>query len=138
MPEKDITQIETFDSLYVFDQENDEWVGGWWNIFSIPGKDLSKAINIATAATHEIIPAAAGKRIRITSLMLTVGGEVNITLYNGAVALSGAMDFGAASEPRGMVSNFGNRAMELSASSSFKILLSAAVQVSGFVCYHLV
>ena len=132
------TQIETLDTPYVFDQENDEWVGGWWNIFSIPGKDLSKAINIAAAATHEIIPVVAGKRIRITSIMLTVGGDVNITLYNGDTALSGAMDFGGTSEPRGMVSNFGNRAIELSVSSPFKILLSAAIQVSGFVCYHIV
>ncbi len=133
----DITMIETYDSLYVFDQENNEWVKGWWNVFTIKGKSLTKAISIATAATHVIIPAVGAKRICITSLMFTVGGEVNITLYNGDTALSGAMDFGGTSEPRGMVSNFDNRPMELSDSLAFKIVLSAAVQVSGFVCYHL-
>lgn len=92
-------------------------------------------INIATAATHEIIPAAPGRRIKIWFLTLTVGGDVNITFYDGAVAFSGAMDFGGTSEPRGIVMPPDGKCIPIGENNAFKILLSAAVQVSGFCLY---
>lgn len=92
-------------------------------------------INVATAATHEIIPANPGRKIKINFLTFTVGGDVNITLYDGAFAFTGAMDFGGAGEPRGIVLPPDGQAIELNDSAAFNMLLSAAVQVSGFVLY---
>lgn len=92
-------------------------------------------INIASAASHVIIRGASGYRIKIFYLTLTVGGDVNITFYDGANAFSGAMDFGGASEPRGIVMPHDGIAVPLDVGNDFKILLSAAVQVSGFVVY---
>ena len=97
---------------------------------------ITTAISIATAADHTIIAAVSGKRIVVTSIVFTVGGDVNVTLKDGTTALSGAMDFGGTSEPRGMVVNFGDIVMRLSVGNAFIITLSAAVQVSGFVVYY--
>ena len=97
----------------------------------------SASINIATAADHTIIAAVSGKKIIITSLLFTAGGDVNITLKDGTTALTGAMDFGGTSEPRGMVSNFSDCPLELTPGNAFVITLSAAIQVSGLVCYYL-
>lgn len=90
-------------------------------------------IDFAGGGDSIIVTGVAGQKIRITSLALTVAGETNIILKDGAVAISGAMDFGGADEPRGMVSNHGNIPLELTEESSFVINSSAAVQVSGFV-----
>jgi len=95
------------------------------------------AIDIASIASHTIIAAVSGKKINITSLLFTTGGDVNITLKDGTTALTGAMDFGGTSEPRGIVANFGDNAMELTPGNAFVITLSAAIQVSGLVCYYL-
>lgn len=135
-PENEITVIETLDSLYVYDQENAEWTKGWWNIFSWKNKNKSAAINISTLGDNTIIAAVGGKRLLITSIILTVAGEVNITLYGGNAALSGPMDFGGTSEPRGMVSNFGHADLDVGLGKAFIINLSGAVQVSGIVCYR--
>ena len=98
---------------------------------------VTAAINIATAADHTIIAAVSGKKIVVTTLVFTVGGDVNVTLKDGTTSLSGAMDFGGTSEPRGMVVNFADIVMKLSTGNAFVITLSAAVQVSGFVVYYL-
>lgn len=90
-------------------------------------------IDFAGGGDSTIKAGVAGKQIRITSLTLTVAGETNIVLKDGAVAISGAMDFGGADEPRGMVSNHGNIPLELTTANAFVIDSSAAVQVSGFV-----
>jgi hypothetical protein len=95
-------------------------------------------IDIATAATHIIVPYASGRRIKIHFLTLTVGGEVNMTLYDGLFPFTGAMDFGGTSEPRGIVMPPDGIPIPLHLNADFKILLSAAVQVSGFVLYSYV
>lgn len=100
-------------------------------------KILSAVINIATAASHTIISAVTGRKIKITSFLFTTGGDVNVTLQDGATALTGALDFGGTSEPRGIVSNFGDNALGLTSGNAFVITLSAAVQVSGLVNYYL-
>lgn len=97
---------------------------------------LRKAITFAAAASNEIVAAVAGKKIKITNLAFTVFGETNITLQSAANAMSGAMDFGAADEPRGMVQHFGDFPLETVAGEAFNILASAAVQVSGYVTYY--
>jgi len=100
-------------------------------------KILSAVINIATAADHTIITAVTGRKINITSFLFTAGGEVNVTLKDGAAALTGAMDFGGTSEPRGIVASLDDKALGLTVSSAFVITLSAAIQVSGLVCYYI-
>lgn len=76
------------------------------------------------------------EKIRIVSIFFTVAGEVNITLYGGEFEISGPMDFGGTSEPRGIVIPFPYSPLELREGKSFRIHLSAAVQVSGTVCYY--
>lgn len=126
--------IETRDRASIFNAVLDEWFEGWQAVFR-PSASY-QAITVATAATHTIIPGVTGKRLRIVSLFFTVAGEVNITLYDGGSAISGPMDFGGTSEPRGIVIPFPYSPLELGDGNAFKIGLSAAVQVSGLVCYY--
>jgi len=93
----------------------------------------SAKIDFNTAASHTIVAGQAGKKIKITSLMFTVGGDTNITLKAGATAITGAMDFGGADEPRGMVDSHGYVPYEITEGEAFVIQSSAAVQVSGYV-----
>lgn len=92
-------------------------------------------ISFATIATHEVIAAVAGKKIKITNLMLTVAGETNLTLKSNTTGLSGAMDFGGADEPKGMVTGFGDYPLETAVGEAFQITSTGAVQVSGFATY---
>jgi len=92
-------------------------------------------ISFATTATHPVVAAVPDKKIRVTNLMFTVAGEVNITLYRGSTPLSGAMDFGGTDEPRGMVQHFGCCPMETAVNEAFRIKLSEDIQVSGYVTY---
>lgn len=95
-------------------------------------------IDIATAASHTIILGAVGRRIRIFFLTFTVAGDVNVTLYDGAETITGAMDFGGVSEPRGVVMPPDGKYLECDTGNNFKILLSAAVQTSGLCLYSYV
>lgn len=94
------------------------------------------AINESTAASNEIVAAVVGKQICIVNLVFTVAGEINITLQSAANALSGAMDFGGTNEPRGFVSNHGEFPLKTTSGEAFNILMSAAVQLSGYVTYY--
>jgi len=102
----------------------------------VPDTFEKAVISFATAATHSIIAAVATKKHRITTIVLTVAGETNLTFLTAATPLSGAMDFGAANEPRGMVSNHGAFPLECAINEAFQITSSGNVQVSGFVLYH--
>ena len=126
-------QVETRDRASIYNAVEDVWFEGWQAVFRPSA--LAAAVNIASAVTHTIIPGVVNKRIKIVSLFFTVAGEVNITLYDGATAISGPMDFGGTSEPRGIVIPFPFSPLELSVGNAFIINLSAAVQVSGSVCY---
>jgi len=92
-------------------------------------------VDFATTATHSIVAAVPDKKIRVTNLMFTVAGEVNITLFRGATPLSGVMDFGGTDEPRGMVQHFGCCPMETAVNEAFRIKLSEDIQVSGYITY---
>jgi len=103
----------------------------------VSSKVLKQAvINENTAASNEIIAAVTGKKICIVNLVFTVGGEIDITLQSAGNALSGAMDFGGTSEPRGFVSNHGDFPLKTVAGEAFNILMSTAVQLSGYVVYY--
>jgi len=91
------------------------------------------AINIAAAGDNIIIAAAAGKTIHITSLVLVVAAENDITLKTTTTTISGPMPFGGTDEPRGMVDNKGFFSMALPTGDGFIINLGAAQQVTGYV-----
>lgn len=97
---------------------------------------LKAVIDIATATTHSIIAAVSTEKIHICNIMFTVAGEVNVTLKSAGNAITGALDFGGTDEPRAMVHNFGDFPLICTVSEAFQILLSAAVQVSGYVTYY--
>jgi len=133
-------QVETLDRAAVYNAVIDEWSEGWQTVFRPSA--LYKAINIATAANHKIIPGVSQKRIKIVSIFFTAAGEVNIIFYDGLllkpelyVPITGPMDFGGVSEPHGIVIPFPYVPLELTDGNDFIINLSAAVQVSGTVCY---
>lgn len=96
---------------------------------------LQADISFAAAANNCIVSPVTGKKIKLCNIMLTVAGEVNLTLRSGTTALSGALDLGGTDEPRGMVHNFGDFPLETASGEGFCILSSTAVQVSGYVTY---
>ncbi len=126
--------IETSEIANVYDPTTSKWHSAFQAIFRAPSK--CAAIDVATAAAHTIIPGIALAKIRIQTIFFTTSGEVNITLYDGDTAISGPMDFGGTSEPRGIVIPFPYSPLELSEGADFKINLSEAAQVSGTVCYY--
>lgn len=93
-------------------------------------------INFAGIATHDIIAAVAGKSHHIMSIMFTVAGEVNLTLRDETGVFTGAMDFGAASEPRGMTHNHELAPLICTVGEKFQITASHNIQVSGYVTYY--
>ena len=96
---------------------------------------LQAAISFASASDNQIIALVSDKKIKIVNIFLTVFGEVNLTFCSNSNALSGAMDFGATDEPRGIVIPFGNFPMETVSGEAFKIRASTTVQVSGYCNY---
>ena len=96
------------------------------------------AIDIAAATTKIIIQGVQDKKLFISAIVLTVGGETNLTFYDGYFPISGAMDFGGVSEPRGAVITHGDRPLVLGKGKSFSIKSSLAVQVSGYVVYYVI
>lgn len=98
---------------------------------------LNAKIDFATAATHEVIAAVATRKICITSMAFTVGGTTNLTLKSGSTAKSGAMDFGGTNEPRGLTHGLGEDQLEMAVGEAFNMTSSGAVQVGGYVTYHL-
>ena len=130
--------VEVANSLQVYDPATDKWFKGLWSIFREDGANKYAAINFSLAETKIIITGTAGKRICVSAIVLVVGGETNLTLYDASTAISGPMDLGGSSEPRGMVIPLGITPLELGFGNDFKIGSSIAVQVSGTVIYQLV
>lgn len=130
------TPIEVAKTALIYDTATATWHVASWNIFTVPEENKYAAINISSSGDNVIIPGVLAKRILITNLLLTVYAEVNLTLKEGSLNISGPLDFGGTSEPRGMVSNFGLSPICLSPGMSFIINLSAGVQVSGSVTYR--
>jgi len=96
----------------------------------------SAVISENTAANNEIIAAVATKKICIVNLAFTVAAEADIYLNSDANHMSGPMDFGAASEPRGFVSNHGDFPLKTVTGEGFFIESDTVAQISGFVTYY--
>lgn len=93
-------------------------------------------INKASADVSEVIPLVAGKKLCIVNIAFTVAAEADIYLCSNANRMSGPMDFGAASEPRGFVANHGNFPLKTVAGEAFKIESDTVAQISGYVTYY--
>ena len=93
-------------------------------------------INIDAAGTHIVIPQTPGYRTYISTIVLMVSGETNITFEMGPFGLSGEMDFGGENEPRGMVIAMGESPMPCGG-AGFKIITDGiGVHVGGFIVYY--
>ena len=97
---------------------------------------LQAAVSFASASDNQIVTAVSGEKIKIVNIFLTVAGEVDLTFCSNANVISGAMDFGAADEPRGIVIPFGSFPMETISGEAFKIRANTTVQVSGYCNYY--
>jgi len=89
-----------------------------------------------TIANNEIIALVALKKICIVNLVFTVDAEADIYLNSDANHMSGPMDFGAANEPRGFVSNHGNFPLKTVAGEAFKIESDTTARIAGYVVYY--
>jgi PPE-repeat protein len=97
---------------------------------------VTAKIDIVPAATTFTITATSGQKIHVVHIFFTVGAETNIVFKDGSTALTGAMDFGASGEPRGVVMPLGLAPLICSSGEDFVIDLSTAVQVSGYCIYY--
>ncbi len=96
---------------------------------------LNAVINISGAGPHTIVTPPSGKKIKITNIMFTVSGDVDVIFYSDTTAISGVMLFGGTDEPRGMVHHFGDFPLETVADKPFKIGGSASIDIDGYVTY---
>jgi hypothetical protein len=93
------------------------------------------AISGATANNNTLVPAVAGKRIRVLQFALVCASAVNVTFQSDTgTALTGAMPFGA----NGGISTAFNEGghFETAAGELLGMRLSSAVQVSGWLSYQ--
>jgi len=101
----------------------------WW-------KDARAwSIDIDGSGTHVVIRQTPGWRSYISTIVLTVSGETNITFGMGTFGSSGAMDLGGTDEPRGMVIAFGNSPLPCGEGGFTITSTGAGVHVGGFISY---
>lgn len=98
-----------------------------------------RSIDVNTSGDNTIIPAASGLKLKVTSCMLVVAGDVDMRFESdaGGTALSGVMSFAA--DGNGFVwppAMPGYHWIETAASNLLNLELSAAVQVGGFINYY--
>lgn len=101
-----------------------------YNLANLP--DPTQAvIDFASSILQEIIPPpGAGKRLRITSIVWSVQGGVNMEIY----MLSGATNIGIFSG--NAYSDEWSPALVLAENEGLNMLASATYQVYGQVCYY--
>jgi len=89
-----------------------------------------------TIASFEVIPLVEAKKICIVNIAFTVDAEADISLNSDDVPITGIMDFGAANEPRGFVSNHGNFPLKTYLGEAFKIQSNTTARIAGYVTYY--
>ena len=125
--------VEILETGLIYNPNTNQWVTGWQAVFRPPA--TSVAININSAGLNEILPAYQGFSVKIVSLFFTVESEVDVTFYEGELAITGPMPFGGVGQPSGIVIPFPYSPLSIERDKPFSIGLSANVQVSGLVCY---
>ena len=132
------TPVEVADSLSAYNAQTDKWHSAVWHFFYQLESSKYAPINFSATGGVNVVSGTAGKKILIYSLFFTVGGATEVTLKDGNNNISGPMDFGDTSEPRGIVVPLTILPIELGSGNSFVISISSSVQVSGMVIYRLV
>lgn len=93
-------------------------------------------INVATAGDATIVPAVAGKRIKVVGYVLVAGGSVSVTWKSNATPLSGPLSLAANggvsahAAPPGFV-------LRTNRGEGLVLNLSGSVQVGGHITYYL-
>ncbi len=90
-------------------------------------------IDKATAATHEIVAAVAGKKIRVLGFYAVAAGAVVATWKSATTAVTGAMTMATGVAVHAPPAGFGW--FETAAGEALNLTLGGAVQVSGNVIY---
>lgn len=97
-------------------------------------------IDKATATTHEIVAAVAGKRIRVLAYLMVAAGAVTATWKSAATALTGAMSLitGTPNQGNPLPNSLqGSRGVfETERGEALNLTLGGAVQVSGWLVYE--
>ena len=102
----------------------------WKRILKMAG------INASAIGIQTVVQAVFGENIYLSHITFTVGGEMNVTFYDGAFPMTGPMDFGGADEPRGAVMDHGRSPILCSMGEPFRIGIDANEQISGYVTYY--
>lgn len=98
-------------------------------------------IDKSTAATHEIVAAIAGRRIRLLGYLLVAAGSQTATWQSGSTTLTGAMSMAVGvplSHPAAGDSMDILPAMQTEPGEALQLTLSQGVQVSGHIVYDVV
>ncbi len=116
---------------------------GIWSV-QIAGQPIS--VNIASNIVRKfasiqtnssgdttIVPAVAGKRIRVVSVAIVAGGNVSVRFKSGATWITGTMVFG---QSGGLAHSFEGGLFQTNVGEALIINLSAAVQVGGYIVYE--
>jgi len=91
------------------------------------------SIDFATTATHEVIAAITGMKLRVVSMFLRSDDVVTIQLLSGATAIGGTMQMTDGDYIQLNINEYGH--FETSAATLLNMELSAAISVDGHVCY---
>jgi len=130
-----IKDIDAAATLAVTLGEGDESIGKVQ--IEGPGQTvLTAEIDGAAGGNVLSITGVADKKHKITSILLVVAANTDITFLSAGNDLSGPMPLGGTDEPRGMTMNHGNFPLPCGTNEAFIVHSSAAVQVSGYVVYY--
>ena len=101
---------------------------------------IRAAVSKATAASHEIVAAKSGYKIRLHGYLLVAAGAVNVTWQSASTALTGAMTMATgvpnSSPPANSFDSL--HPLETAYGEALNLLLSGAVQVSGWIVFDYV
>lgn len=102
----------------------------WWK------DERTAAINISAGGTQEVIKLWTGRKLFISTIVLTVSKETDIYFQMGIFGNTGTMHFGGADEPKGIVIAMGNSPAP-AGPGPFKVTSSATdAAVGGFIVYY--
>ena len=102
----------------------------WWKDARAWGVDLTGP------GTRVVIAPTPGYRTYISSIVLTVDGETNVTIGMGVFGVSGAMDFGGEGQPKGIVMAMGNSPLPCGEGGLTISSDGAGVHLTGLVVYY--
>ncbi len=93
-------------------------------------------INKASADNSQVIALVPLKKLCLVNLAFTVSAEADIFLNSDDHHMTGEMDFGAANEPMGFVSNHGNFPLKTLLGEGFFIESDTNARIRGYVIYY--